>query len=757
MYFSDLWNFTKQSFIEYACFMVLDLWAKSALKRTSCEQEKRHIWASEAQILFLGCLITLFWYKVCPVVLSLLGVFCFRSSRPPRKRYLVNRIDSEGLNSIVSKVYHIWFSFFVMIGNAVSVIFNQLKWNGDREYVAESLFWSAGFYTSRCFNLFFGLVEKAFKCVCRNCRDWQDMLRSNQWDTYQCVSQEHIQGSPPDISSDKLLCHPECELSQRNPCRITMTISGNHYSQNEIEDRQDTGCYPMQTPFVLISAIKVKVAKFIGSVKRTLGEVYYSLSKCRKIKLVPHSLETSGENLCFVNTVLHCFTKEPSLQKFLVEIVNEWSLVRANLSSDEAQFIQSLHLLLTQSEGNDIHLKQFVAACSKLVPTLISAPGNEQLQQDVVEFTQWMLNKLHCCFKTKKDPNVALFQRSSVRKCSSAYDQHQSTTVLWRPSWLDKVKCSIIKPSETLLKTMQQYAGSEWVLYKKDNASLISCNFTGQMLDCYECIMCNQISAQSQTFTILPLALTTAGAELTLQQAIKHFLRVEDMEVSEGCSCAYSKLNSPVHKLDSSFEHSILGTPTFTFKSENSAKTSTPLSTDDARLYDCDAQILSPIGLDISVPKNQSRHQLYSSGIRKLLKKTWFKRTFISRAPKYLIFQLLRFQFDNKSLTKSHQPVRIPLYKLCVPVVDSVTFWEHRSVAVQKEYELCAFIVHLGAKSLSFGHYVAYIRSSDHPTIWTKYDDNVIHKVSDIHLEIDSAIVKENVYLLFYRQTSMGG
>lgn len=757
MYFSNLWNFTKQSFVEYVCFMVLDLWAKSALKRTSCDNEKRHIWASEAQILFVGCLITFFWYKVCPVVLTLLGVFCYRSSRPPRKRDLVSRIDSEGVHSIASKVYHIWFSFFVMIGNAVSVIFNQLKWNGNREYVAESLLWCAGFYTSRGLNFFFSVVEKIFLCVYRNCRDWQDMLRSNQWDTYQCVSQEQIQGSPTDVSSDKLLCHPECELSQRNPCRISASVSGNHFSPNENYQRQVTGCYPMQTPSMLTSAIKTQVDKLFGLVRRILGRVYYHLSQCGKIKLMPHSYETSGENLCFVNTVLHCFTKEPSLRKFMLEIVNEQSFFRANISADEAQFLESLHVLLTQNEANDAHLKQFVAACSKLVPTLISTPGSEQLQQDVVEFTQWMLNKLHCCFKIKKDANVALFQRSSVRKCSSAYDQHQSTTVLWKPSWLDKVKCSIIQPSETLLKTMQQYACSEWISYKKDNASLISNNFTGQMLDCYQCIMCNQISAQSQTFTILPLALTTASTELTLQQAIRHFLRVEDMEVSEGCACAYSKLNSPVHKLDS-FEHNILGTPAFSFKSESSAKTSTPVSTDDPHTYDCDAQILSPIGLDIIASKNQSKCQLYSSGMNKLLKKTWFKRTFISRAPKYLIFQLLRFQFDNKSLTKSHQPVRIPLYKLCVPVVDSGTSWgEQKSATVQKEYELCAFIVHLGAKSLSYGHYVAYIRSLDHPTIWTKYDDNVMCKVSDIHSEIDSAIVKENVYLLFYRQTSMGG
>ncbi len=126
----------------------------------------------------------------------------------------------------------------------------------------------------------------------------------------------------------------------------------------------------------------------------------------------------------------------------------------------------------------------------------------------------------------------------------------------------------------------------------------------------------------------------------------------------------------------------------------------------------------------------------------------------LSVVPKCLIIQLSRFSYNSTlhAALKNNAPVyfsrQLDLFphtmkaKLAMELTETMM------------YELCGFLVHCGAQSTSYGHYIAFCKAKDKK--WYCFNDEDVCHVTDD--EIDSVIrsdtVSQNAYLLFYHRIS---
>ena len=106
----------------------------------------------------------------------------------------------------------------------------------------------------------------------------------------------------------------------------------------------------------------------------------------------------------------------------------------------------------------------------------------------------------------------------------------------------------------------------------------------------------------------------------------------------------------------------------------------------------------------------------------------------LSYLPQKLIIQLTRFSYDAVlgSALKNQSFVEFPMP------------YEQKRTQL---YDLSAFCVHSGARSASFGHYLAYCNVG---RSWYCFNDRSVSAVHDIYKEISSSFVLRNAYILFY-------
>ena len=126
----------------------------------------------------------------------------------------------------------------------------------------------------------------------------------------------------------------------------------------------------------------------------------------------------------------------------------------------------------------------------------------------------------------------------------------------------------------------------------------------------------------------------------------------------------------------------------------------------------------------------------------------------LSVVPKCLVIQLTRFSYNSNLHTaeKKDTPVffhqKIDLYPYTMKAKLNENHEDHK----QMMYELCAFCVHSGAQSTSFGHYIAFCKATNQQ--WYEFNDNIVSTVPDIDTELNSEFVLRNAYLLFYHCVS---
>ena len=127
--------------------------------------------------------------------------------------------------------------------------------------------------------------------------------------------------------------------------------------------------------------------------------------------------------------------------------------------------------------------------------------------------------------------------------------------------------------------------------------------------------------------------------------------------------------------------------------------------------------------------------------------------TLLSRPSKRLVIQLSRYSYDNVQgmAVKSTVSVLFPLVLDLFPHTMSSTLGDSQHVK-SMVYDLQGFCVHSGAQSTSYGHYIAYCKTTTEK--WYYFNDEQVSLVDNIEAELNSTFVLQNAYLLFYSERS---
>ncbi|CAN8018251.1 unnamed protein product [Ixodes persulcatus] len=240
------------------------------------------------------------------------------------------------------------------------------------------------------------------------------------------------------------------------------------------------------------------------------------------------------------------------------------------------------------------------------------------------------------------------------------------------------LQLSISTLTKRMLDHILQIAYKGWEVYERCNDSPIVHLFTGQTVDVHQCTTCLKTSVRTQVFNVLPITIVQA-----------------------------------------------------------------PRTGNCVRLYDL-------LGCFSEAERMDSRNsrgdlELQAGPICNIVSHTsWLHRTLLSQTPSSVVLQLLRFQYDNATgeAHKIKDPVRIPLYNMCLP----------NGSGTWPQYKLYGVVVHVGVRSTQDGHYIAFAedRIKEH---WYKFDDELVSQVFDMEEELAKPFIMENAYLLFYRKT----
>jgi len=131
-------------------------------------------------------------------------------------------------------------------------------------------------------------------------------------------------------------------------------------------------------------------------------------------------------------------------------------------------------------------------------------------------------------------------------------------------------------------------------------------------------------------------------------------------------------------------------------------------------------------------------NQYHCSDCKKKVDAT--KKMHIWSPPNVLIVQLKRFKSDTKYETKTTSKVVFPTNNL-----DLKNYLSDLHSVNKTKYDLVAISEHRG--TCNFGHYVAYCKN-DINNKWYEFNDDDVFHVP--YSELESEIVTENAYILFY-------
>ncbi|ONK58078.1 uncharacterized protein A4U43_C09F7890 [Asparagus officinalis] len=175
-------------------------------------------------------------------------------------------------------------------------------------------------------------------------------------------------------------------------------------------------------------------------------------------------------------------------------------------------------------------------------------------------------------------------------------------------------------------------------------------------------------------------------------------------------------------------------------KSESEKNLGSPSKSSNQQDVGCNGHILAPSLGNEQLRKDEDMKTKCKEVKRKLIKKLLFKRL-----PFILTIQLKRF-FQ----LKSGKFKKIEGHVVFHEMLDFMPYMDSRFVGEEKYvYRLIGIVEHLGS-SMTFGHYVAYVRAEQNQEgkdSWFKADDTEIEEVSL------KEVLKRNAYLLFYERT----
>lgn len=257
---------------------------------------------------------------------------------------------------------------------------------------------------------------------------------------------------------------------------------------------------------------------------------------------------------------------------------------------------------------------------------------------------------------------------------------------------MEKANSTIISSYSDVLSQLSQVNRQ---LLKVTDSSPVYDLCCGQLVEARECQKCRMVSVNLESYTVLPLPVlsdTGSGVVYSLADCFSCFSEVEELTRSSNmlhCTCT---LQQPAAALMS-------------------------------------ADVQTDAGL------------------------TPGKRlTLLSYLPQKLIIQLTRFSYDtiHNSTLKNQSSVEFPVAGLDLAHFQMETKLQMPCIETSKQlYDLSAFCVHTGARSTSFGHYIAYCKAGT-SGLWYCFNDKSVWAIDDIHKEIASTFVLKNAYILFY-------
>ncbi len=111
----------------------------------------------------------------------------------------------------------------------------------------------------------------------------------------------------------------------------------------------------------------------------------------------PPGLNNSGQNVCFLNSILQCLSHSPGLLQCLTLDSEQLrcSNPEAALVTSLAEMVQALTAKPGTSEVSVLDPIPVRRAASSLSGSMVTHPSQQQQQQDVAEFLMWLLQVLH--------------------------------------------------------------------------------------------------------------------------------------------------------------------------------------------------------------------------------------------------------------------------------------------------------------------------------------------------------------------------
>ncbi|XP_006824629.1 ubiquitin carboxyl-terminal hydrolase 2-like [Saccoglossus kowalevskii] len=437
----------------------------------------------------------------------------------------------------------------------------------------------------------------------------------------------------------------------------------------------------------------------------------------------PPGLQNRGQNLCFMNSVLQCLAHTPLLAAHFANQVRPLSAnqLESALVAAVGNLLEVLNVLPGTTTSAAISTTAFRSATNRMMPSLIANPDvGSQSQQDASEFLTWLLSALQTILNNKYTlQNVVSDTTNTGNMLKFVYGDLSDERVRELKELCQKtIENANGLNNDSYADAITMLSDLEWLVYCRQNNSIIDEMFTGQFVDVRFCCKCSHISVSTEPFTVLPVAVPEQVAyrdQVKLKDCIATFSSTEELSgrdslVCSHCCCSREK-----------------STPRRSERLQQMGKTS----------------------LDSKELAEDEKMESYASESPI----SGQRRSLLRQLPECLIVQLMRFRYDSLRCRtyKKHTPITIPLNELDLSnlILDTVTNREP-VINLRSAYYLYSLCLHLGGQSASCGHYVAYSKALDDN--WYKFDDDYVTMVSNMEDECNNDVIKENAYLLFFKR-----
>ncbi|KAF6020220.1 hypothetical protein EB796_021461 [Bugula neritina] len=698
--------------IDATIFLLIDALSKKLLENCRTTSEKRDIWLFESLALFCLSVVVLAYHHF-PLLLWCLGVITFISAT------LTGRVD---LNYYWESARSYWNEFSDQQENLklsygesnapkasvepLGLYKNQVSEDQCREYLRQT-----GEIT---------ISNPRPRNISPNSEGLKALRYNEQKAMY-----ELIRPSPVDSKQGAV-------LRQRTPSQPSDVVSS-----EELPKLRNTSSVVNNLETFGSRMLSMFGLPYAGTVRPNL----------------PPGLGGSGDNLCFMNSVLQCIARGPNLADELAEEVKSCSLQDKNklsLLDAVAETLQQINEMPSANTIPVINTKSLCLAGSQVNPDLLSGPTRHQMQQDACEFLSWLLYELHEAVNDPKGSKDKNYHDQSMATLKTVYGNiSESYAEVMKSECKEQISKANGLSDLVLAEAVQNYSNLEWMSHRRNNRSIVDDSFTFQCLELRMCSTCKSTSAHVQNMNVLSLPVVLQDSEVSLADCLSSYTLQEKLIGCERIQCV--TCYKPAGDQSPAADTSLAQNKNFMVIDKTNMSALSPIQPRSVR--DVRPQILSSTPLQVFANKKQLKAKQDLVSTSKVLTEG-IRQSFLRRLPECLIIQLLRFSYDSSSrkIRKVHTPVAISQeLDLSVVTYDaSVDREDMAGISKTNLYSLYAVSVHVGGENTNSGHYLSFCKAID--GCWYKFDDENVILIQNIDEQLKRPLIKENSYLLFYKK-----